>query len=51
MADEENVLAQNEYIIENDPDSPLLSKFVEVFLRNETIASVSEDKRQVFYRG
>lgn len=51
MADEENVLAQNEYIIENELDSPLLSKYVEVFLRNETIANESEDKREVFYRG
>ena len=51
MEDEENVLVQNEYIIENDPDSPLLSKYVEVFLRNETIANESEDKREVFYRG
>lgn len=44
MADEESVLVQNEYIIENELESPLLSKYVEIFLRNETIASVSEDK-------
>jgi len=51
MADEDNVLAQNGYIIENDPNSPLLSKYVDVFLRNESTANESEDKRGVFYRG
>lgn len=53
MADQDNTSISDEFIIEydSDPDAPLLSKYVEVFLRNAAVASASTDKRVIFYRG
>lgn len=53
MAQQDNNFIPEEFIIGRDSDSksPLLSKYVDMFLRNQSVAAASPDNRVIFYRG
>lgn len=54
MTELDNATVSEEFTITVDPsepDAPLLSKYVDVFLRNEVVADATPDMRVLFYRG
>ncbi|MCL1945866.1 MAG: FRG domain-containing protein [Chitinivibrionia bacterium] len=51
MLDSDEIILANEETGDYETDSPLLGKYVELFLNNAQIANAQNDKRILFYRG